>query len=271
MTLKAAVLGNPIAQSKSPRMHNHWLSKLGIDGKYYAELVPLDGFYDTVQRLINEGFSGVNVTAPFKEEAYKIADDKSDLATQIGAANTLIFQNGKIIADNTDGYGFSQNILDQIPSWNTLGKHVILGAGGASRAIVAWLATSGAREIVIVNRSLDRAETLCNLGPQIRITSWENLSLELPDTTTLINTTSMGMNGQNNIEIDFSNAHKSLIVNDIVYSPLITKLLHDAKSVGFKTVGGLGMLLWQARPGFKAWFGVEPPLIDDELKGLMLK
>lgn len=271
MTIRAAVFGNPIAQSKSPGMHNHWIKKLGIDGEYVAKLAPLDGFEAEVRSLMVDGFAGVNVTMPFKQEALAIADTSSDIARKIGAANTLIFQNGKIHADNTDGYGFGQNILSQFPKWNTRGSHIVLGAGGAAAAIVAWLLEQGSQNIILVNRNLDRANELAQMSEDIKVMGWEQLPNHLAGNSTLINTTSLGMNGENDIEFDFSTASPDMIVNDIVYSPLETGLLKSAKSQGLNVVDGLGMLLWQGRPGFKAWFGQEAPEIDDELRGIMLK
>ena len=271
MTIKAAVFGNPIAQSKSPRMHNHWLKKLGIDGEYIAQLAPLDGFEAEVRRLMSEGFAGANVTMPFKQEALAIADASTEIARMIGAANTLTFSNGKIHADNTDGFGFGNNILSQIPDWNVRGSHIVIGAGGAAGAIVAWLLSQGASEIIIVNRSVERAQEVAKLSGKIHVITWGELPANLSGKTTLINTSSLGMNGENDIKIDFSKADQEMIVNDIVYSPLETGLLRDAKSAGLRTVDGLGMLLWQGRPGFREWFGQEAPEIDDELRELMLK
>ncbi len=271
MTIRAAVFGNPIAQSKSPRMHNHWIKKLGIDGEYVAKLAPLDGFEAEIRKLMADGFAGANVTMPFKQEALAIADTSSEIACQIGAANTLVFKDGKIHADNTDGYGFGHNILSQFPDWNVESSHIVLGAGGAAGAVIAWLLTEGASDIMVVNRNIERANELAKISEKVSVIGWDKVSENLAGRSTLINTTSLGMNGKNDIKIDFSNASTDMIVNDIVYSPLETGLLKDAKNAGLRTVDGLGMLLWQGRPGFKAWFEQEAPEIDEELREMMLK
>ena len=267
---RACVIGNPIEHSRSPIMHNKWLQQLDIKGEYTRELAPLDGFEDKVRALMAEGFLGANVTIPFKERAFAMADVASPVSARMGAANTLVFKQGKIFADNTDGFGFGQNILDVVPSWKVDGRHLILGAGGAARAIAIWLIDAGASEVLIANRTRARAEALCALDHKIKAIDWAQIE-DCLDVTTLINTTSRGMKGQDDIALDFSNASQELIVNDIVYTPLETGLLRDAKAAGLKAVDGLGMLLWQARPGFEAWFGQEPPAIDEALRQEMLK
>ncbi len=271
MTIKVAVIGNPIKHSKSPRMHNYWLSKLEIDGSYEHLEAPIDGFRNKVRELISKGYVGANVTLPFKEEAFAIADQVTDFAQSVGAANTLLFKEGQIYADNTDGFGFGQNIIDYYPDWNVKGKHIVLGAGGAARGIVAWLVAQGAGQIVIVNRTVERIQPLQRLGKNIIALTWAELPAHIQDATTLINTTSRGMNGENDIiEISFDNAPKNLIVNDIVYTPLETGILKQARAANLRVVDGLGMLLWQARPGFKMWFDQEAPVIDQSLRELMM-
>ncbi len=268
--IKAAVIGNPIDHSKSPRLHNHWLSILGVGGQYQRIYAELDQFEVAIHKLVNEGFKGTNVTIPFKGEAASLATMRSQFVVQNGAANTLIFDGQKIDAHNTDGYGFAQNILDHHPDWNAKGDHIILGAGGAANAIVAWLVNHGANSIAIVNRNQERAQVLKKLGGQIEIFGWADLPKILPNKTTIVNTTSLGMKGENDIEIDWANAPADMIVNDIVYTPLETGFLKSARHHGLRAVDGLGMLLWQARPGFRAWFGQEAPKIDLGLRNFML-
>lgn len=270
MKTLAAVIGNPIKHSRSPRMHNHWLNILGIDGRYDRVLAPLDGFADTVRDLMARGYAGANVTIPFKEEALAVADVATPLARSIGAANTLVFRDGKIHADNTDGYGFARNIQAAYPEWDGAGRHIVLGAGGAARAIVGWLLQNGAEAVVVVNRNLDRARALAAIDGRIVVSGWDQIGAHYDGARTIINTTSRGMDGANDIVLDFARVDAATIVNDIVYTPQMTRLLRDAAAAGLRWVGGLGMLLWQARPGFQAWFGVAPPAIDAGLENLML-
>lgn len=277
--LKAGVIGNPISHSLSPRLHNHWLTELGIIGEYRAHEAAMDGLEATLRDLMAQGYRGTNITIPFKEEALRLSDEASEAARAIGAANTLIFDEGKIHADNTDGFGFAKNIMDSAPGWDGAGAHIILGAGGAARAAICWLSQNGAEAITIINRNQGRAEALAqdmrhlpNMPhhPDIDVANWDALPDLLAGTTTLINTTPRGMKGEHEIAIDFARAPSSMIVNDFVYVPLETRLLHDARQAGLKTVDGLGMLLWQARPGFAVWFGQEPPPIDTGLREMML-
>ncbi len=268
--IKAGVIGNPISHSKSPRLHNHWLTILGIHGKYYRLSAELEEFDTKIQQLMEQGFSGINVTIPFKLNAYRMADKRSKFVEQNGAANTLVFQGGIVEAHNTDGYGFAQNIFSHYPDWNAKGHHVILGAGGAAKAIVTWLYNHGANSITVVNRTIERAQEFTQLGSQIYVANWNELPKILVEKNTLVNTTSRGMNGENDIDLNFLNAPRDLIVNDIVYSPLETGLIKNARAAGLRTVDGLGMLLWQARPGFEAWFGQKPPKINQGLRNLML-
>lgn len=270
--LRACVIGNPISHSKSPKLHNYWLKALGIDGEYTAVEAPLDGFEDKVRRLQDEGFQGANVTIPFKENAYALADDVTPLAARVKAANTLVFKDGKIFADNSDGFGFAENIRDKYPEWNGKGAHMVLGAGGASRAIIAQLAEEGAEKIIIVNRNQNRAETLAReLDIQnAEILSWQDAENHVENLKTIINTSALGMKGQDDVPLALQNVSPNTIITDIVYTPLMTGFLNDAKAHGLPYVDGLGMLLYQARPGFRAWFGNEPPAIDDALRDYIL-
>ncbi len=268
----AGVLGNPIAQSKSPKLHKHWLRKYGLPGDY----VPLhvtEGNLEAVLRAMPKmGFVGANVTLPHKIAAMRIADQVSDRATLIGAANTLTFRDdGTIYADNTDGYGFIANLKQNAPDWNPMaGPAAIYGAGGAARAIIVALADAGVSEILLANRTRPKAEALrAEFGSRIRVVDWVQAGNMLEEAATVINTTSLGMVGNAELRVPLDGLRAGTLVTDIVYSPLRTKLLDDADAMGCVTVDGLGMLLHQGVPGFERWFGVRPE-VDDETRRVVL-
>lgn len=270
--LRAGVFGWPVKHSKSPRLHGHWLQKYGISGSYeHIECAPED-FETHVRALSADGWRGANVTIPHKEAALALADSSSDIARAIGAANTLIFMpDGKIHADNTDGYGFIENLRQGAGSaWVLARPAVVLGAGGAARAIIHGLLEAGASEIRLTNRTLARADALAGqFGERVRVISWEKAASALPGAGLIVNTTSLGMKGAPPLDLDLSGADDDAIATDIVYTPLVTGFLQAAMDRGLKTVDGLGMLLHQARPGFEAWFGTAP-VVDEELRHLML-
>ena len=257
----AAVIGHPISHSKSPRMHNFWLEQFGIEGYY----IPLDidpkKFERSVRNLSELGLVGANITIPYKEKVLKIADKISDRAALVGAANTLTFlQNGEIYADNTDGYGFLQNIKSKYSDWSAReGISVVFGAGGASRAILGALIEDGASDIILANRTRSRADQLrSDFGAKIKVVEWMKIQNYLSDASTIINTTSLGMLGKADLPIPLNTLKKHTLVTDIVYSPLETHLLATAAKMGCRTVDGLGMLIHQAIPGFERWFGTKP-------------
>ena len=269
----AAVLGHPINHSKSPRLHNFWLSKFSVNGYY----IPLDIdpliFEKHIRSLPRLGFVGANVTIPYKEKILKVADKISDRAAIIGAANTLTFlSDGKIYADNTDGYGFIQNIKSQYKDWTAKdGMSVVFGAGGASRAILGALIEDGANEIVLSNRTRSRADQLrSDFGAKIKVVDWMKVQNYLDDAATVINTTSLGMIGKADLPIPLDKLKKNTLVTDIVYTPLKTPLLAYASKNGCRIVDGLGMLIYQAIPGFERWFGVKPTDSPD-LRELLLR
>ncbi len=262
----AGVIGWPVSHSRSPRLHGHWLRAYGIDGAYIPLAVPPDHIEQAIRALPVLGFAGVNVTVPHKEAALRLADEVDDFARRLGAANTLVVKpDGRILASNSDAYGFIQNLREGAPGFRAdAGPAVVLGSGGAARAVVVALADAGAREIRIVNRTSARAEELCRLAPGItRAVPWTGMAAALADAALLVNTTSLGMDGQPPLEIDLGRLPTGALVNDIVYTPLETPLLKAASARGNPVVDGLGMLLHQARPGFKAWFGREPEVTDD--------
>jgi len=268
----AAVLGSPIAHSKSPALHGHWLRTHGIRGHYIPMDVSQSDFVDTIKLLPKLGFVGVNVTIPHKVAALDVADLATDRATLIGAANTLIFRrDGKVHADNTDGYGFISNLRDGAPRWDpTSGPATVLGAGGAARAVVAALLEANVPEIRLTNRTKAKADTLREaFGSRITVVDWVQAGNILEDSTTVINTTSLGMTGAAELRVPLDGLRPGTVVNDLVYAPLETRLLREAKAQGCTVVDGLGMLLHQAVPAFERWFGVRPD-VDDVTRAAVL-
>ena len=269
----AAVLGNPISHSKSPRMHNYWLKKNKLNGYYVPIKVELENFEETIWTLVSMGFSGVNVTIPHKLSALKIADESSTTAQYIGAANTLTFtKENKIYADNTDAYGFINNIKCKYPDWDPKkGMSVVLGAGGASRAVIAALLSEGSKEIIVLNRTIEKAEALKeDYDNKITVESWKNINEVAASCSNIINTTSLGMNNESLIAIQPNAIPETALVSDLVYTPLETNFLKMAKNRGSRTVDGLGMLIHQGVPGFEAWFG-QKPLVTEELRKILIK
>ena len=269
---RAGVIGNPISHSLSPRLHGHWLQRYGIPGSYEAILVKEDSLHDTLRSLPDQGFVGLNVTLPHKVDVLQIADQLTDRATLIGAANTLTFKaDGRIFADNTDGYGFLENLRQGAPQWDPkAGPALVFGAGGAARAIIVSLIEAGVPEIILTNRTRPKAEALrADFGARIRIVDWVQAGTVLPDAATVVNTTSLGMTGGSEFKISLDGLRASAVVTDIVYNPLRTKFLDAAAEKGCTTVNGLGMLLHQGVPGFERWFGQRPE-VDDELRRAVL-
>ena len=268
----AAVLGHPVAQSKSPLMHGHWLKKNQVSGDYIAIDIPPMRFNTTVRMLFDVGFSGFNVTIPHKVQALAFADDMSSRAHRIGAANTLIkMDSGKISADNTDGYGFMTNLGSQSSTWLPgAGPSLVLGAGGAARAVLVALLDAGVPKIYLCNRTRARAEDLAaDISYCIEVIDWEDKQDILPDVFTVVNATSLGMTGKPPLEFDLKNVNPDALVTDLIYAPLETQLLRDARARGCEVVSGIGMLLHQGVPGFDAWFG-SWPAVDEELEALVL-
>ncbi|WP_274960902.1 shikimate dehydrogenase [Lentibacter algarum] len=262
----AGVIGSPIAHSKSPALHTHWLKTLGIAGHYIPIDVAQEDLEHIVKTLPKMGFVGVNVTVPYKEKVMDFADLVTDRAALIGSANTLIFRkDGKIHADNTDSYGFIQNLRQKAPDWDPkVGPAAILGAGGAARAVIAALVEVGVPEILISNRTKARAEKLkTDFGKRLRVVDWVQAGNMLEEAATVINTTSLGMVGKPPLRVPLDGLQKGTLVTDLVYAPLMTHLLNEANEAGCVTVDGLGMLLHQAVPAFERWFGVRPQVTDE--------
>ena len=269
----AGVIGHPISHSKSPKLHNYWLSKYNINGFYIPFSVTTDKLQSSIKSLIGLGFNGVNVTIPHKTNVLAFADSVTDRAALIGAANTLYFsRNGKIHADNTDGYGFIQNIIDEIPDYDFYDKTALIyGAGGSARAIVSALISNGVKEVGITNRTRSKAQIISeDLGAKVSVVDWRAAPETIGRADLIINATSMGMIGQPEFSQPISRAKKTALVIDIVYNPLITELLKEARKLKLKAIGGIGMLINQAVPGFEHWFQ-KSPVIDDEIRKFIVE
>ncbi|WP_170451833.1 shikimate dehydrogenase [Ruegeria arenilitoris] len=262
----AGVIGHPIAHSRSPALHGYWLKTYGLPGHYVPmDVAPAD--LETVLRsLPKAGFVGANVTVPHKEAALRLADHVSDRASVIGAANTLVFRaDGSIHADNTDGYGFMQNLRAGAPDWVPQdGPAVVFGAGGAARAVLQALAEAGVPEILLTNRTRSRADHLKEeFGQRISVVDWVQAGNVIENAELVVNTTSLGMQGQPELRVPLDGLQPGTVVTDLVYTPLKTRLLEKAEAAGCTVVDGLGMLLHQAVPGFERWFGLRPEVTEE--------
>lgn len=268
----AGVIGSPIAQSRSPRLHGYWLKRYGLPGNYVPLEVQTQDFRDVVRSLPKMGFIGANVTAPHKEYALRIADIVTDRASLIGAANTLTFrQDGSVHADNTDGYGFIENLKEGAPDWRApIGPALVLGAGGAARAVLSALLDAGVPEVLIANRTRVRAEKLQDdFGNRVRVIEWVKAGSVIEEVALLVNTTSLGMVGKPPLRLPLDGLRRDTVVTDLVYAPLETDLLAAARAKGCVAVDGLGMLLHQGVPGFERWFGRRPE-VDADLREAVL-
>lgn len=273
----AGIMGWPVKHSRSPRLHGAWLKNYGIDGAYVPLPVAPENLGAALKALPMLGFAGVNLTVPHKETALRFMDEVTSAARRIGAVNTVIvLPNGKLRGDNTDCFGFIANLQTSLPTWRaTAGPAVVLGAGGAARAVIAGLLDQGCPEVRLANRSQARAEAVVHdLGAtdfagKIRLIPWSVDAAGLSDAALLVNTTSLGMTGQPPLELSLQGLPPRAVVTDVVYAPLQTDLLIQAKTRGHQTVDGLGMLLHQARPAFAAWFGKEPE-VTPELRQIVL-
>jgi len=263
----AGVMGWPVGHSRSPVIHNHWIAQYHLKGAYALLPVQPERLEEAIKGLVALGFAGCNVTIPHKVNAMKMMDYVHPTAQRMGAINTIVVQkDGALHGFNNDGLGYIQSLRDEDPHWRAdAGPVLILGAGGASRAITLSLLEQGAKEIRLVNRSKHKAQALADefsvlgLG-EIRVLDWEDRNDAMQGVSLLINTTNQGMHGQADLEVDLSQLPAHALVSDAIYIPLETQLLKTARQRGHVTVNGLGMLLNQARPAFEAWFGVLPEI-----------
>lgn len=268
----AAVTGWPIAHSRSPLVHGHWLRRYRIRGHYVPIALAPEAFVEGLLAMPKLGFRGTNVTIPHKEAALALATEVTEEARAIGAANTITFrEDGTIHADNTDGYGFLANLRDAAPAWDAAaGPALVLGAGGASRAIVHALQSAGAPEVWIANRTAARAEAVAeHFGARIRVLDWETAEAAAADAATIVNTTSLGMKPGEPMPVALDRLSAGALVTDVVYGAEPTAFVAEARRRGLMAVDGLGMLLHQAVPGFERWFGVRPE-VDAELRAAAL-
>jgi shikimate dehydrogenase len=271
-TRLAGVMGWPVAHSKSPRLHGFWLRQLNVDGAYLPLPVAPEKLFDAVTGLPALGFRGVNLTIPHKEAIMPLCDQLDETARRIGAVNTIVVtKDGALLGTNTDAYGFIENLC-QNSSWTAAaGAAVLLGAGGAARAIAVALSDAGVRELRIVNRTGERVQSLIESTAvkNASFVSWDERDQALDGAALVVNATSMGMQGNPPLDLNLAALPTTAVVNDIVYTPLQTPLLAAAAARSNPAIDGLGMLLYQAVPGFEAWFGVRPD-VTKELREFVL-
>jgi shikimate dehydrogenase len=268
----AGVIGSPISHSRSPILHSYWMKRYGVRGHYVPMDVTQNDLASVVRIMPKMGFVGANVTIPHKERVLDLADLVTDRAALIGAANTLIFRDdGKIHADNTDGYGFIQNLRSGAPDWDPKsGPAAVFGAGGAARAVLASLIDVGVTEIRLSNRTRARAEALRDeFGAKIVVYDWFQAGNMLDGAATVVNSSSLGMVGKADFRVPLDALSPAAVVSDLVYTPLDTSLLSAARAQGCVTVDGLGMLVHQAVPAFERWFGYRPE-VDEETRRVVL-
>lgn len=261
----ACVIGWPIEHSRSPIIHGYWLKHYGIDGTYTKRAVSPGEIEAFLNGLAAGGLAGCNVTIPHKEAAFRLAANRDASAIAVGAANTLWLEHGCLCAANTDTYGYMTYLGREAEDWGRRDAPVsILGAGGAARAIVYGFLEAGVPEVRIFNRSVERAEALAQtFGPRVKVLPWDQRSRASTEAAVLVNTTSVGLKGAGSLDMDFTDFHPDCIVSDIVYVPLETAFIREARRHGLRTVDGLGMLLHQAVPGFEKWFGLRPEVTDE--------
>jgi shikimate dehydrogenase len=268
---KLCVIGWPISHSRSPLIHNYWIKKHGLEGSYGKHPVEPDALQSFVENFKSSGFSGCNVTVPHKETIISFLNHVDDQAKRLVAVNTLYLKNGEIRGANTDGEGFGAHLQQSHPAFQIKGSHiVVIGAGGAAKAIIGTLLDKGAKEILLVNRSVDRVKSIQDqFGAEIKYLGNAPNKEALRNCHLLVNTTSLGMQGQPPLHITLDTLNPQAIVADIVYVPLETEFLKRAKARGNPTLSGLGMLLHQAVRGFELWFGVRPE-VTPELHDLVV-
>lgn len=262
--IKTGVIGHPISHSKSPIIHTHWIDTYHCNGAYEAIDIAPENLQSGVQKLIDEGYRGFNVTVPHKRAIMNLCADMDANARTIGAVNTVTIENGQLFGQNTDAYGFIENLRNASRnfgfSWAIEhGPAVVLGAGGAARAAVYGLLREDVPEIILANRTREKALEIAKLDPsRVRVVDWTERSNVLSGVNLLVNTTSLGMAGQGDLDMDFTRAHEDMLVHDIVYNPLYTDFLRGARDEDLRILTGIGMLLYQAKPAFEEWYDVTP-------------
>jgi shikimate dehydrogenase len=266
---RACIMGHPVAQSRSPMLHGYWLNKLNVEGAYERADVPPENFPAFFRDLPGHGFVGGNITKPHKEAAFRLVDRREGAAETIGAVNTVWFENATLVGGNTDYLGYLAHADDRAPGWDTSGgRAVVLGAGGAARAVVYGLRERGL-DIALINRTRPRAEELAkHFAPHVRVYDFAELPRLMREAVLLTNTSALGALGQPPLQIDLAPLKGSAVVYDINYVPLETDLIKAAAARGLRTVDGLGMLLHQAVPAFAKWFGIVPN-VTAELRALL--
>ena len=269
--LLAGVMGDPVLHSRSPLLHNFWLASHGLKGRYVPLEIKPEGLRAALRALPALGFAGCNLTIPHKVAAMAIVDRVDAVSRRIGAINCVTVEpDGSLAGTNNDGFGYFESILAAKPNWRVAaGPIVVLGAGGGARAVIVALADRGAREIRVLNRTDARAQQLADdLGAPIKALRWAQRADALDSAAMLVNTTSQGMVGQPALDITLTRLPKTALVSDIVYIPQVTPLLAAAQAHGNPTVGGLGMLINQARPAFRSWFGIMPEVTPELLAAI---
>jgi shikimate dehydrogenase len=267
---RACVIGWPVAHSRSPLIHGYWLKRYNLEGSYGREAVAPEDLASFLGRLTSLGYVGCNVTVPHKEAAFGLVEVQDSTTRMIQAVNTVYVEGGRLIGFNSDAYGFVAHLRSVLPDWRGEAANVlVLGAGGAARAIVAALLGEGVNHIAVANRTAARGLALAeHFGAKVTALDWLHIPRQLPATHMIVNTTTLGMKGQPALEISLGRLPPGAIVADIVYVPLETELLRQAKDLGHRVVDGLGMLLHQAVPGFEVWFGVRPE-VSPELRAVV--
>lgn len=269
----AGIMGWPVSHSRSPRLHGFWLRKYGIDGAFVPLPVAPGRGPEAIRALPALGLRGCSVTVPHKETAAAVVDRLDEPARRMKAVNAIVvMEDGTLEGRNTDGFGFLENLKAEAPAWTPgAGPAVVLGAGGAARAVVVSLLDAGVPEVCLINRTRERAEALAaDIGGAVTVRDWVSRETVLGEAALLVNTTTQGMTGNPPLDLTLERLPATAVVNDIVYAPLVTPLLATASQRGNPVVGGIGMLLHQGRPSFAAWFGVEPE-VDDALRRFVLE
>jgi shikimate dehydrogenase len=262
----AGVMGWPIAQSRSPILHNYWIKKYNLNGRYVPLAVRPERLADAIRGLPALGFRGCNLTMPHKQLAMKMVDSLTETARRIGAINCIVVgDDGEMSGTNNDGNGYVLSVQEVAPEWNpSNGPIAILGAGGAARAIIVAMLERGATEVLLINRTFEKAQALADeFGPAIKPIAWEKRGDAIADVTLLVNATDQGMLGKPTLDISLDKLSKQTLVSDLIYVPPKTSFLVAAAARGNVTINGLGMLLHQARPAFQAWFGIWPEITPD--------